>query len=76
MQAHLQLHNLAAQALDGQALARVARARAPPLLLQHRLQRLHLRVHNTWLAENPMASMCMLEVHGRARTVSPPKSLP
>lgn len=47
----LQLHDLAAQALDGEALARVARARAPPLLLQHRLQRLRLRADETSFAE-------------------------
>jgi hypothetical protein len=38
----LQLDDLAAQALGGQAAARLARARAAPLLLQRRLQRLDL----------------------------------
>jgi hypothetical protein len=40
---HLQLHDLAPQALRGQLLPRVTHARAPPLLAQPRLQLLDLR---------------------------------
>jgi hypothetical protein len=42
VRADLQLDDLAAQTLGGQARARLARARAAPLLLQRRLQRLDL----------------------------------
>jgi len=42
VRADLQLDDLAAQTLGGQVRARLARARAAPLLLQRRLQRLDL----------------------------------